>query len=119
MYFLTRQKYLTKRMMPLNVREVDAGEFCVKLPIRSKFDGFEWIFMAVYGAAQDIQKQPFLAELVRMCENQTLPMLTSIVPARCCEQTIIVYLTLKICLHGRCFSSSCRAKGHAIESGFR
>jgi hypothetical protein len=31
--------------------------------------------MAVYGAAQDIQKPPFLAELVRMCENQTLPML--------------------------------------------
>jgi hypothetical protein len=38
-------------------------------------DGFEWSFMAVYGAAQDVQKPPFLAELVRMCEKQTLPML--------------------------------------------
>jgi hypothetical protein len=59
----------------LSVRNVDAGEFCVKLHLRSKLDGFEWSFMAVYGAAQDVQKPPFLAELVRMCEKQTLPML--------------------------------------------
>jgi hypothetical protein len=31
--------------------------------------------MAVYGAAQDVQKPPFLAELVRMCEDQSLSLL--------------------------------------------
>jgi hypothetical protein len=63
----------------LSVRNVDAGEFCVKLHLRSKLDGFEWSFMAVYGAAQDVQKPPFLAELVRMCEKQTLPMLVGVI----------------------------------------
>jgi hypothetical protein len=29
----------------------------------------------VYGAAQDKHKHKFLAELVRMCESETLPML--------------------------------------------
>jgi hypothetical protein len=57
----------------LIVRNVDAGEFCVKIHLRSKLDGFEWSFIAVYGA--DAQKSPFLAELVRMCEKQTLPIL--------------------------------------------
>jgi hypothetical protein len=33
------------------------------------------IFVAVYGAAQDAQKPDFLAELVRTCENETLPIL--------------------------------------------
>jgi exonuclease III len=31
--------------------------------------------MAVYGAAQEAQKPPFLGELVRMCENETKPIL--------------------------------------------
>jgi hypothetical protein len=31
--------------------------------------------MAVYGAAQDEHKAEFLAELVRLCENETLPLL--------------------------------------------
>jgi hypothetical protein len=31
--------------------------------------------MAVYGAAQEAQKPPFLAELVRMCGNETKPIL--------------------------------------------
>jgi hypothetical protein len=59
----------------LNVKNVDPGDFCVKFHLRSKVDGFEWSFVAVYGAAQDAQKHDFLAELVRTCENETLPML--------------------------------------------
>ena len=31
--------------------------------------------VAVYGAAQEAQKGEFLAELVRICENETLPIL--------------------------------------------
>jgi hypothetical protein len=33
------------------VKKVDNGDF--KLDIRSKYDGFEWILVSLYGAAQD------------------------------------------------------------------
>jgi hypothetical protein len=55
----------------LQVRNVEAGDFCVKLSIRSKGDGFEWVLVSVYGAAQDAQK-PALAELARICEKESL-----------------------------------------------
>jgi hypothetical protein len=35
----------------------------------------EWALIPVYGAAQDAQKAAFLAELVRFCEDDSLPML--------------------------------------------
>ena len=59
----------------LQVRNVDVGDFCVKLYIKSKSDGFEWVLVSVYGAAQDDHKPLFLSELVRLCENEPLPML--------------------------------------------
>jgi hypothetical protein len=59
----------------LSVKKVDNGDFCVKLHIRSKLDGFEWVLVPVYGAAQDAHKAEFLSELVRMCETETLPTL--------------------------------------------
>jgi hypothetical protein len=43
--------------------------------IKCKRDGFEWIFVPVYGAAQEVHKSAFLAELVRTCESETLPMM--------------------------------------------
>ena len=58
----------------LIVRDVDAGDFCVKFHLKSK-DGFEWNFVAVYGAAQEAQKPIFLAELVRICEASPIPLL--------------------------------------------
>jgi hypothetical protein len=42
---------------------------CVKFHLAIKSDNFEWSMVSVYGAAQDAQKGEFLAELVRMCEN--------------------------------------------------
>lgn len=39
----------------LNIQNVDAGDFCVKSHLKSK-DGFEWNFIAVYGAAQEAPK---------------------------------------------------------------
>jgi endonuclease/exonuclease/phosphatase family metal-dependent hydrolase len=57
------------------VKKVDNGDFCVKLNIKSKLDGFEWILVPVYGAAQDNYKAEFLSELVRLCEVETLPLL--------------------------------------------
>ena len=51
------------------------GDFCVKFHVKSKVDGFVWIIVVVYGAAQDAKKPDFLAELVRICESETLPMI--------------------------------------------
>jgi len=59
----------------LHVNRVEVNDFCVKLYVRNKIDGFEWILMPVYGAAQDSHKPEFLSELVRMCESESLPLL--------------------------------------------
>jgi hypothetical protein len=59
----------------LIVTKVITGDFCVKFHLKIKRDNFEWELVAVYGAAQDRHKQAFLAELVRICENETLPLM--------------------------------------------
>jgi hypothetical protein len=59
----------------LKVNRVDTRDFCVKLSVKSKSDGFEWLLVPMYGAAQDKHKHEFLSELVRMCDSETLPML--------------------------------------------
>jgi len=59
----------------LHVSKVYMGDFCVKLHLKCKRDGFEWVLVPVYGAAQEEHKAEFLSELVRMCESEPLPML--------------------------------------------
>ena len=59
----------------LEVRSVVMGEFAVKFRVRSKADGFDWALVAVYGAAQPELKPDFLADLVRICGNEQLPLL--------------------------------------------
>ena len=59
----------------LQVTNVEVGDFCVKLFLKSKGDDFQWVLVSVYGAAQDEYKQQFLSELVRLCENEPLPMM--------------------------------------------
>ena len=59
----------------LIVKGVINGDRCVKLDLLSKQDGFEWALVAVYGAAQDQHKQEFLAELARICEQGSKPIL--------------------------------------------
>jgi hypothetical protein len=59
----------------LQVLKVDTGDVFVKFHIKCKRYGFEWILVPVYGVAQDAHKADFLAELVRTCESETLPML--------------------------------------------
>jgi hypothetical protein len=59
----------------LEVKKVTTGDFCVKLHLRSKNDGFDWVLIPVYGAAQDTHKPAFLSELVRMCDSEILPKL--------------------------------------------
>jgi hypothetical protein len=59
----------------LQVKKVSNGDYYVKFQIRNKRDGFEWLLIPVYGAAQASNKPEFLAEIVRTCENETLPLL--------------------------------------------
>lgn len=59
----------------LHVNWVNTGDFCVKFQLRSKVDGFDWVLVPVYGAAQVGHKAEFLAELVRICEAEVPPML--------------------------------------------
>jgi len=59
----------------LEVRSVVLGEFAVKFRVRTKADGFDWALVAVYGAAQPELKPDFLADLVRICGNEQLPLL--------------------------------------------
>jgi hypothetical protein len=61
----------------LQIKRVENGEFCVKIHVRSKHDGFEWILVSVYGAAQDTRKPEFLSELVRLCDTENLPILVA------------------------------------------
>ena len=56
----------------LQVKNVDVGDFCVNLYVKSKCDGFEWVLVSVYGASQDEHKPMFLSKLVRLCENEPL-----------------------------------------------
>ena len=59
----------------LHVMSVSHGDRCVKFKLRSKSDGFEWSLVSVYGAAQDDKRHEFLAELARICDNDSQPML--------------------------------------------
>ena len=59
----------------LTVQDVISEDFCVKLHLKTKLDGFSWVLVVVYGAAEDNKKTEFLAELVRICEGETAPIL--------------------------------------------
>lgn len=59
----------------LEVMDVIQGEFAVKFRVKSKLDGFRWALVAVYGAAQPELKPDFLADLVRICGAERLPIL--------------------------------------------
>ena len=43
----------------LQVLKVTTSDFCVKLHIKCKRDGFKWVLVPVYGAAQDAHKAEF------------------------------------------------------------
>ena len=63
------------RCKSLEVINVVRGDFAVKFQVRSKLDGFRWSLVAIYGAAQPELKPDFLDDLVRICGNETLPIL--------------------------------------------
>jgi hypothetical protein len=59
----------------IEVDKVVVGDRCVKFYVTSKCDKFKWVMVPVYGAAQDEHKPAFLSELVRICEDEPLPMI--------------------------------------------
>jgi hypothetical protein len=48
-----------------DIGSIDEGDFYVKFWLRNKADGFYWVLVAVYGAAQAEHKDAFLSELVQ------------------------------------------------------
>jgi hypothetical protein len=58
-----------------DTRSIDEGDFYVKFHLRNKNDGFRWVLVAVYGAAQGEHEETFLAELVQTCAKENLPLL--------------------------------------------
>jgi hypothetical protein len=50
---------------------VVSGDFYVEFHLKNKNDGFEWAVVAVYGAAEDVNKAAYLSELVRICEYES------------------------------------------------
>jgi hypothetical protein len=50
----------------INVKNIIHGNFYLTFKlIKNKSDNFEWILIAVYGAAQEEEKDSFLWELVQ------------------------------------------------------
>ena len=43
----------------LVAQNVVTGDFCVKFQVTSKLDGFRWVLVVVYGAAQEAKKMDF------------------------------------------------------------
>jgi hypothetical protein len=62
-------------MKTISIQKVETRDFYTKLFVKNKLNGFKWILAGVYVVAQDALKPDFLAELVRICESETLPML--------------------------------------------
>jgi hypothetical protein len=56
----------------LSIQNVVTEDRCVKFYVTSRHDNFKWVLVAVYGAAQEEHKPDFLAELVRICEDESL-----------------------------------------------
>jgi hypothetical protein len=59
----------------VDIGVIDEGDFYVKFHLCNKLDSFKCALIAVYGHAQDDQKERFLAELVNMCSHENLPIL--------------------------------------------
>jgi hypothetical protein len=58
-----------------DIGSIEEGEFYIKFHLCNKSDGFKWALVSVYGQAQADRKEKFLAELVRMCSHEDLPLI--------------------------------------------
>jgi hypothetical protein len=62
-----------QRMFDLG--SIDEREMYIKFQSCNKSEGYKWALAAVYGPAQATHKEKFLAELVRMCSQEKLPLI--------------------------------------------
>jgi hypothetical protein len=58
----------------MDIGSIDDGDFFVKFRLRDRRNGFKWVLVAVYGVAQPEFKESFLAEMVRSCRSEKLPL---------------------------------------------
>jgi hypothetical protein len=58
-----------------NVQNIVHGHFYLKLKLMTKSENFGWILIAVYGAAQEEEKDSFLRESVHVCAIQNQPLI--------------------------------------------
>ena len=56
-----------------DIGAISEGDFYIKFTLRNKEDGFKWVLYAVYGPAQQKNKESFLAEIANSCSRETLP----------------------------------------------
>lgn len=68
----------------------------MKFLLRNKEDGFKWVLMAVYGAAQPELKEQFLTELAQTCGKESYPLLVggTLISLDHPKKRIIILLTL-------------------------
>ena len=59
----------------LDIGNITLGDFHIKFNVRTKEDGFEWVLIAAYGAAQDELKESFLTEMVQISSSEDKPTL--------------------------------------------
>lgn len=79
-----------------DIGEISEGDFYVKFLLRNKEDGFKWVLMAVYGAAQPELKEQFLTELAQTCGKESYPLLVggTLISLDHPKKRIIILLTL-------------------------
>jgi hypothetical protein len=58
-----------------DIADISQGDFYIKFRLRNKIDNFEWVLIAVYGAAQNEFNEGFLRELVHTISNEKNPVL--------------------------------------------
>ncbi|CAN6182020.1 unnamed protein product [Urochloa humidicola] len=51
------------------IDRVEEGDYHIRVFLTNRIDGFRWVLVSVYGAAQEEQKESFLSELVRACTS--------------------------------------------------
>jgi hypothetical protein len=62
-----------------DIRQVDKGDFMIRVLLAHKESGFVWNFINVYGAAQNDHKQKILTELASFCSKCNYPMLVGVI----------------------------------------
>lgn len=54
-------------LLVFDIGAIDEGDFYVKFTLHTKNDGFKWALFAVYGPAQQHDKDKFLTEMAHSC----------------------------------------------------